>query len=58
MLSRQAELTQRGLQTLHRQLCIASGYEIYNTSRYDFGQAGRGCAAARRQPQELHRRLQ
>ena len=36
VLGRQAELTQRGLQTLHRQLCIASGFEFYNTSRYDF----------------------
>ena len=36
VLSRQAELTQRGLQTLHRQLCITSGFEFYNTSRYDF----------------------
>ena len=36
VLRRQAELTQRGLQTLHRQLCIASGFEFYNTSRYDF----------------------
>ena len=36
VLGRQAELTQRGLQTLHRQLCIASGFAFYNTSRYDF----------------------
>ena len=36
VLGRHAELTQRGLQTLHRQLCIASGFEFYNTSRYDF----------------------
>ena len=36
VLRRQAELTQRGLQTLHRQLCITSGFEFYNTSRYDF----------------------
>ena len=36
VLPRQADLTQRGLQTLHRQLCIASGFEFYNTSRYDF----------------------
>ena len=36
VLGRQADLTQRGLQTLHRQLCIASGFEFYNTSRYDF----------------------
>ena len=36
VLRRQAELTQRGLETLHRQLCIASGFEFYNTSRYDF----------------------
>ena len=36
VLRRQAELTQRGLQTLHRQLCIASGFEFHNTSRYDF----------------------
>ena len=36
VLGRQAELTRRGLQTLHRQLCIASGFAFYNTSRYDF----------------------
>ena len=36
VLRRQAELTQRRLQTLRRQLCIASGFEFYNTSRYDF----------------------
>ena len=36
VLGRQADLTQRGLQTLHRQLCIASGFAFYNTSRYDF----------------------
>ncbi len=36
VLQRQAELTQRGLQMLHDQLCIASGFEFYNTSRYDF----------------------
>ena len=48
VLRRQAELTQRGLQTLHRQLCIASGFEFYNTSRYDFDKlvADRSGAAA------------
>ena len=36
VLQRQAELTGRGLENLHRQLCDASGFEFYNTSRYDF----------------------
>ena len=36
VLKRQAELSQRGLQELHRQLCIASGFAFYNTSQYDF----------------------
>ena len=36
VLQRQAELSGRGLENLHRQLCDASGFEFYNTSRYDF----------------------
>ena len=36
VLQRQAELKGRGLEDLDRQLCIASGFEFYNTSRYDF----------------------
>ena len=36
VLRRQAELTRLGLQQMQRQLCIASGFEFYNTSRYDF----------------------
>lgn len=36
VLQRQAELKGRGLENLHRQLCDASGFEFYNTSRYDF----------------------
>ena len=36
VLQRQAELTGRGLENPHRQLCDASGFEFYNTSRYDF----------------------
>ncbi len=36
VLQRQAELRGRGLENLHRQLCDASGFEFYNTSRYDF----------------------
>ena len=36
VLRRQAELTNLGLQQMHRQLCIASGFQFYNTSRYDF----------------------
>ncbi len=36
VLGRQADLTRLGLQQMHRQLCIASGFEFYNTSRYDF----------------------
>ena len=36
VLQRQAELKGRGLEVLHRQLCIASGFEFYNTSQYDF----------------------
>ena len=36
VLRRQAELSGRGLDHLHRQLCIASGFAFYNTSRYDF----------------------
>ena len=37
MLQRQAELRGRGLEDPHNQLCIASGFAFYNTSRYDFG---------------------
>lgn len=36
VLRRQAELRGRGLQDLHDQLCRASGFAFYNTSRYDF----------------------
>ena len=36
VLQRQAELRGRGLEDLHNQLCIASGFAFYNTSRYDF----------------------
>lgn len=36
VLRRQAELRGRGLQDLDAQLCKASGYAFYNTSRYDF----------------------
>ena len=36
VLHRQAELRGRGLENLRRQLCDASGFEFYNTSRYDF----------------------
>jgi type I restriction enzyme M protein len=35
VLRRQAELRDRGLQDLDRQLRIASGFAFYNTSRYD-----------------------
>ena len=37
VLQRQAELRGRGLEDLHKQLCRASGFAFYNTSRYDFG---------------------
>ena len=36
VLQRQAELRGRGLEDPHNQLCIASGFAFYNTSRYDF----------------------
>ena len=36
VLQRQADLRDRGLEDLHRQLCVASGFAFYNTSRYDF----------------------
>ena len=36
VLERQAEFRGRGLENLHRQLCCASGFAFYNTSRYDF----------------------
>ena len=36
VLQRQGELKGRGLEDLHRQLCRASGFAFYNTSRYDF----------------------
>ena len=36
VLERQAALWERGLEDLDRQLCIASGFAFYNTSRYDF----------------------
>ncbi|MGH6986616.1 MAG: type I restriction-modification system subunit M [Caulobacteraceae bacterium] len=37
VLARQAELKDRGLETLDPQLRLASGFAFYNTSRYDFG---------------------
>ena len=36
VLQRQAQLKGQGLEDLHNQLCIASGFAFYNTSRYDF----------------------
>ena len=36
VLQRQGEIRGRGLEDLHNQLCIASGFAFYNTSRYDF----------------------
>ena len=36
VLQRQAVLRDLGLEDLHRQLCVASGFAFYNTSRYDF----------------------
>ena len=36
VLQRQAELRGRGLEELRGQLCRASGFAFYNTSRYDF----------------------
>ena len=36
VLQRQAELRGRGLEDPHNQLCIASGFAFYNTSRYEF----------------------
>lgn len=36
VLERQAKLKGAGLEDLDEQLCIASGFRFYNTSRYDF----------------------
>ena len=36
VLQRQAKLRDRGLEDLHNQLCLSSGFVFYNTSRYDF----------------------
>ena len=36
VLERQAEVRGRGLENLYRQLCRASEFAFYNTSRYDF----------------------
>ena len=36
VLQRQIELRDLGLEDLHSQLCRASGFAFYNTSRYDF----------------------
>ncbi|HXO40839.1 MAG TPA: type I restriction-modification system subunit M N-terminal domain-containing protein, partial [Thermoanaerobaculia bacterium] len=36
VLRRQAELRDKKLENLDRQLCKASGFAFYNTSRYDF----------------------
>ena len=35
VLRRKIELQQRGLQDLHQQLCVTSGFAFYNTSRFD-----------------------
>jgi type I restriction enzyme M protein len=37
VLARQAELRDRGLENLDRQLSQVAGFAFYNTSRYDFG---------------------
>ena len=36
VLKRQTLLRGRGLEDLHKQLCLISGFAFYNTSRYDF----------------------
>ena len=36
VLHRQGELSGRGLEDLHSQLCRTSGFAFYNTSQYDF----------------------
>src|SRR6202162_4439805 len=36
VLETQAKYKDTGLQDLHRLLCGASGFQFYNTSRYDF----------------------
>lgn len=36
VLQRQSELRGRGLEDLHSQLCITSGFAFHNTSKYDF----------------------
>src|SRR5436853_7654371 len=36
VLRRQAELRDRKLENLYPQLCKASGFAFYNTSKYDF----------------------
>ena len=58
VLQRQAELSKRGLEDLNDQLCRTSGFSFYNTSRYDFDKLLADAPNPRRQPQELHRRIQ
>ena len=36
VLDRQAKLRGSGLEDLDKQLCLASGFRFYNTSRFDF----------------------
>jgi len=36
VLARQAQLRCKGLQDTHKQLCAASGFKFYNTSKFDF----------------------
>ena len=36
VLAREAQLKSKGLQDLHDQLCAASGFKFYNTSKFDF----------------------
>src|SRR5436309_7029114 len=36
VLARNSELREKKLENPHRQLCKVTGFEFYNTSRYDF----------------------
>ena len=58
VLERQAELRDRGLEDLDRQLRVASGFAFYNTSRYDFWEATGRCSQRGRQLEKPYCGLQ
>ena len=58
VLARQAQLRDRGLENLDRQLRITAGFAFYNTSLYDFDKLIADAPNIAAKSTQLHRRLQ